>query len=330
MNVVAVFNQKGGVGKTTISVNLAVTLASLGYSTIFLDLDFQGDGTRQLWHADAPARTVYDILARRCAIDEAAVATGHSGLSVVASSRKLSLIEAGADTAGWRQTEIKECGFARTPADFLIIDCPPALGRLAANALTAADFLVIPVTPSPFAIEGMKRTLEVYEAVRAGLNPNLRRYSVCISMMDDRAVSRVLASEIVLAQVEHLLPTKVPFDAEVNRAAARAMPAVLFSPQSAFAQSIISLAGDVIGTLGLELTDSAIEAMRERIAARHRDLGLEPVQAAEVKDVPATGAVPALVAGATYAAAAGAYRVKPFVVGSLIGAALGFFAGAHM
>src|SRR5262249_60548333 len=97
MHVIAVFNQKGGVGKTTISVNLAVVLAGMGYKTVFIDMDFQGDGTRQLWHGEQPILTVYDLLARRCCAEEAAVDTGFPNLSVVATSLKLSLIEARRD-----------------------------------------------------------------------------------------------------------------------------------------------------------------------------------------------------------------------------------------
>jgi chromosome partitioning protein len=345
MNVVAVFNQKGGVGKTTISVNLAVTLASMGYKTVFIDMDFQGDGTRQLWHGETPNLTVYDLLARRCCAEEAAVESGFPNLSVVASSRKLSLIEAGSDTAGWRQTELKDNGFSRSQVDFLIIDCPPSLGRLAANALTAANFLIVPVTPTAFAIEGMKRTLDIYQAVRAGLNPDLRHYRICLSMMDDKPVSRVLAAEIVSAQGEHLLPTKVPFDSDLNKAATYKTPAVLYNPESDFSNSLASLAVDMIGTLGLELSDSAIEGMRERIGTKHQELatnskGIAEFNVETAKPLASAKEPPAPLrrnGHATNGHANGhaeprsiGSRFKPFVVGSIIGAAFGFFAGAHM
>lgn len=338
MNVVAVFNQKGGVGKTTISVNLAVTLASMGYKTVFIDMDFQGDGTRQLWHGEQPNLTVYDLLARRCCAEEAAVETGIANLSVVASSRKLSLIEAGSDTAGWRQTEIKENGFTRSQVDFVVIDCPPSLGRLAANALTAANFLIVPVTPTAFAIEGMRRTLDIYQAVRAGLNPDLRHYRICLSMMDDKPVSQVLAAEIVAAQGEHLMATKVPFDSDVNKAATYKTPTVLYNPATDFSVALGSLALDMIGTLGIELSDRAIEIMRASIDAKHQELatgfkGIAEMNVGEAK--PQAGAKPAAANGHmnghhAETAPAARSRFKPFVVGSLIGAALGFFAGAHM
>ncbi|MCW5770795.1 MAG: ParA family protein [Rhodospirillaceae bacterium] len=336
MNVVAVFNQKGGVGKTTISVNLAVTLASMGYKTVFIDMDFQGDGTRQLWHGAPPNLTVYDLLARRCCAEEAAVETGFANLSVVASSRKLSLIEAGSDTAGWRQTELKDNGFTRSQVDFVVIDCPPSLGRLAANALTAANFLIVPVTPTAFAIEGMRRTLDIYQAVRAGLNPDLRHYRICLSMMDDKPVSRVLAAEIVSAQGEHLMPTKVPFDADVNKAATYKTPTVLYNPESDFSAALASLAVDMIGTLGIDLSDAAIEHMRKTIDAKHQELAPGFKGIAEL-NVETARPVPALVPpaathmnGHAKEATTPRSRFKPFVVGSLIGAALGFFAGAHM
>jgi chromosome partitioning protein len=341
MNVIAVFNQKGGVGKTTISVNLAVALASIGYETVFIDMDFQGDGTRQLWHEDSPKLTVYDLLARRCCAEEAAVPTGIPHLSVVASSRKLSLIEAGADMAGGRQTELKANGFTRGQIDFVVLDCPPSLGRLAANALNAADVLLVPVTPTPYAIEGMKRTLDIYKAVRDGLNPNLRRYHICLSMMDDKALSRMLADEIAAAQKGHLLPTRIPLDADVNKAATYRMPAMLYNPQSGFAQAAGSLALDLIETLGGALPDGAAQGMRERIGAKHRELAATFRNVAERNVEIATPVVPANEApppahhnghaadGQRSVRALGA-RVQPFVVGSILGAAVGFLTGAQM
>jgi chromosome partitioning protein len=341
MNVIAVFNQKGGVGKTTISVNLAVALASIGYETVFIDMDFQGDGTRQLWHGDSPRLTVYDLLARRCCAEEAAVPTGFPHLSVVASSRKLSLIEAGADMAGGRQTELKENGFTRGQVDFLVLDCPPSLGRLAANALNAADILLVPVTPTPYAIEGMKRTLDIYKAVRDGLNPNLRRYHVCLSMMDDKALSRALADEIVAAQGGQMLPTRIPLDPDVNKAATYRMPALLYNPNSGFAQSAGSLALELVETLGAALPDSAIQHMRERIGAKHRELAATFREVAErnadiAAPLPTTSEPPPPAHHNSHAAngqrsdRALGTRVQPFVVGSILGAAFGFLTGAQM
>ncbi len=344
MNVIAVFNQKGGVGKTTISVNLAVTLASIGYRTVFIDMDFQGDGTRQLWHGEHPKLTVYDLLARRCCAEEAAVATGFPNLSVVASSRKLSLIEAGADMAGGRQTELKENGFTRSRVDFLVLDCPPSLGRLAANALNAADFLIVPVTPTVYAIEGMKRTLEIYRAVRGGLNPALRHYRICLSMMDDKVLSRVLAAEIVTSQGENLLPTRIPLDADVNKAATYKMPALVYNPESDFAKSLGSLAIETVGTLGFALPENSLESMRERISAKHQELAstFRGIAERNVESATPPGSAkelpPRINGHAVNGRDANGHgkrrplgtRVQPFVVGSILGAAVGFLTGAQM
>jgi len=341
MNVVAVYNQKGGVGKTTISVNLALTLASMGYKTVFMDLDLQGDGTRQLWQRkEDPPITIYDLLSRRCCAEEAALETGFPNLAVIASSRKLSLIESGTDTAGWRQTELKDNGFTRGKIDFLIIDCPPSLGRLTANAVTAANFLVVPVTPTPFAIEGMKRTLDIYQAVRTGLNPDLRHYRVCLSMMDEKPVSRALGDEITTAQGENILPTQVPFDSDVNKAATYKTPAVLYNPESEFAKALASLAVDMTRTLGLQLSESALEGMRAQISTKHKELapGFKGIATLNVEKArplasalarsnghAANGVQPPAAPQSSLAAR----YLTPFAMGSLIGAAVGFFAGAY-
>jgi chromosome partitioning protein len=322
MNVIAVFNQKGGVGKTTISVNLAVTLASMDYKTVFIDMDFQGDGTRQLWWGDAPNLTVYDLLSRRCCAEEAAVETGFANLWVVASSRRLSLIEAGADRAGGRQTELKENIFSRNHVDFVVLDCPPSLGRLAANALTAANFLIVPVTPTAFGIEGMKRTLDIYHAVRAGLNPNLQDYRICLSMIDDKPISRMLAAQIASSRGKNLLPTRIPFDPDVNKAATYQTPAVLYNPDSSFAKSLAGLALDLTATLGLELADGVVQGMRERISAKHQELAREFKGIAERN---AEGAGPLASARGLLSS-----RVMPFMAGGILGMALGFFARTHL
>ncbi len=331
MNVVAVFNQKGGVGKTTLAVNLAVALAGLDYKTVFIDMDFQSDGTRQLWHGAYPGLTVYDVLAHRCCAEEAAVETELPNLSIIAASPRLSLVDAGEDPTGAYQTELRDNGFSRAPVDFVIIDCPPSLGRLTANALSAANLLLLPVTPSAFAMEGMKRTLGIVQSVRAGLNPDLRDYRVCLSMMDGTPVSRAIAADIAAAHGERVLPTRAAFDRDVNKAAIYKTPAVLFNPQSPFARSVTAIAAELCEALGLKPGSDAVESMRARIGAKHEELrtrfkGMAVVNAA-VAPLPAVAAAAkAAEREARPRLAAGSF--SSFVVGSLIGAAFGFFARA--
>jgi chromosome partitioning protein len=325
MNVVAVFNQKGGVGKTTLAVNLAVALAALNYRTAFIDMDFQSDGTRQLWHGAYPDLTVYDLLARRCSPEEAALETEVPNLSVIASSPRLSLVDAGDDPAGAYQTELRDNGFARGKVDFVIIDCPPSLGRLTANALSAANFLLLPVTPSAFALEGMKRTLGIVQSVRAGLNPELRDHRVCLSMMDATPVSRAIAADIAAAHGDRVLPTRAVFDREVNKAAVYKTPAVLFNPQSPFAFSVTAMAVDLCEALGLKLPAGALESMRAQIGAKHEELKSRfPDKAAYNL---AAAAAPA---GRESRSRFVSGRAASFVIGSLIGAALGYFGRAHL
>jgi chromosome partitioning protein len=333
MTVAAVFNQKGGVGKTTLAVNLSVALASLNYKTVFIDMDFQSDGTRQLWHGDHPNLTVYDVLAHRCCAEEAALETEIPNLSIIASSPQLSLVDAGDDRVGAYQTELRDNGFSRAQVDFVIIDCPPSLGRLTANALIAANLLLLPVTPSAFAMEGMKRTLGIVESVRAGLNPDLRDYRVCLSMMDQTPVSRTIAADIAGAHGDRVLRTHAAFDRDVNKAAIYKTPALLFNPESRFARSVTAMAAEFAEALGANLAPDAMATLRARIGAMHDEL------ATRFKAMAATNARGAGSAAAADAAItadhdsrsrAGAGRVSSFIVGSAIGAALGFFARAHL
>src|SRR5262249_61485645 len=121
------------------------------------------------------------------------------------------------------------------------------------------------VTPTCFALAGMRRLLHSCQAVGAGRNPTLRRYRICLSMMDDKPVSRMLAAEVVAAQGEHLLPTKVPLDGDVNKAATYQTPAVLYNPESYFAKALASLAADTIGALGLELSAGPRQSVRTQV-----------------------------------------------------------------
>lgn len=327
MKVAAVFNQKGGVGKTTIAVNLSVALASLNCKTVFIDMDFQSDGTRQLWHGDDPKLTAYDVLAQRCSAEDAALETEIPNLSVIASSPRLSLVDAGDDRAGAYQTELRDNGFPRGGVDFVIIDCPPSLGRLTANALNAAGLLLLPVTPSPFATEGMKRTLGIVGSVRQGLNPDLRDYRVCLSMMDQTPVSRAIAADIAGAHGDRVLPTPIAFDRDVNKAAICKTPAILFNPDSRFARSMAAMTAEFAAALGAILPPDAIADQPQRLGSLHDAL------AGRFKglDAGAGGAH----AGGSSAAEDGAEgrrrsRIASFMIGSAIGAAVGFFTGAHL
>jgi len=332
MSVAAVFNQKGGVGKTTLAVNLSVALASLNYKTVFIDMDFQSDGTRQLWHGADPKLTVYDVLAQRCGAEEAARETEIPNLSIIASSPRLSLVDAGDDRVGAYQTELRDNGFPRARVDFVIIDCPPSLGRLTANALAAANMLLLPVTPSAFATEGMKRTLGIVESVRAGLNPDLRDYRVCLSMMDQTPVSRAIATDIASAHGDRVLRSHVAFDRDVNKAAIHKTPALLFNPESRFSHSLTAMAAEFAEVLGAKIAPEAMASLHAGVAVMHDKVATRLKGIVDMNGGGATSPAAAAAAMAGDHASPSrrrAGRVSSFMIGSAIGAALGFVAGAY-
>jgi hypothetical protein len=186
----------------------------------------------------------------------------------------------------------------------------------------------LPVTPSAFAIEGMKRTLGIVQSVRQGLNPELRDYRVCLSMMDGTPVSRAIANDIVAAQGDNVLASRAQFDRDVNKAALCRTPAVLFNPEAPFARSVTAMAADLCKALGFEQSPAALEAMGTQLATLHeqrkprfKDMAKSSgALAANAASLDAQERRPRLAGG----------RLSSFAIGGVIGAACGFFAKAYL
>ena len=211
---IACANQKGGVGKTTTVVNVAAYLALAGDRVLIVDLDPQGNATSGLGiDRSAAQRSVYDAVVEDAALDELVVATSIAGLSLVPSSMSLAGAEVELTPLSQRERRLAHLLAPTVPAyDYVLLDCPPSLGLLTVNALTAADSVLIPIQCEYYALEGLTQLIATINLVRDHLNPDLAIKGVVLTMYD----GRTNLSADVAAEVRHHLGEAV-FDAVIPR-----------------------------------------------------------------------------------------------------------------
>jgi chromosome partitioning protein len=203
--IIAVINQKGGVGKTTTSINLSAYLAKMGQTVLLVDFDPQGNATSGLGLPKEQIElTVYDSLFGRANLGEVVRESNVPGLFVLPANPSLAAAEV--ELVGELQREHKlKAALQSATYDYVIIDCPPALGLLTINALTAANFILIPVQAEYYALEGLSQLLSTVQQVRQGLNPHLELLGVVMTMFD----SRTTLSEQVHDEVKKHFGEKV-------------------------------------------------------------------------------------------------------------------------
>ncbi len=248
VRVTACTNQKGGVGKTTTVINLAAYLALSGTRTLVIDLDPQGNATSGL---GVDRRTVdrssYEALVDRAPISELAVTTTVDRLDLVPSSTALSGAEV--ELVG---IPARERRLAASLAELngryerVLIDCPPSLGLLTLNALTAADGVLIPIQTEYYALEGLSQLVNTIRRVREGLNPRLEIEGVLLTMYDGRTkLSAQVASEVRRHMNGTVYQTVVPRSVRLSEAPSHGLPIALYDPASRGADAYRELAGEV-------------------------------------------------------------------------------------
>jgi chromosome partitioning protein len=185
-HIIAVLNQKGGVGKTTTTINVCSYLAKAGKSVLLVDLDPQGNATSGIGiDKTGLTATLYDVLFSRSSHVQATIKTSTKNLKVLPANPQLASAEVELVQLERREFKLKEI-LSDVDADFVLIDCPPSLGLLSVNALTAADSVLIPVQTEYYALEGLGQLLYTIQLVREGLNPDLELLGVVMTMFDSR------------------------------------------------------------------------------------------------------------------------------------------------
>jgi chromosome partitioning protein len=248
VRVTACTNQKGGVGKTTTVVNLAAYLALSGTSTLVIDLDPQGNATSGLGvDRRSLDRSVYDALVKGTAVGELTVGTPIDGLDLVPSASALSGAEVELVDAPARERRLSaSLSELNGRYDRVIIDCPPSLGLLTVNALTAADGVLIPIQTEYYALEGLSQLVNTIRLVRESLNPRLRIDGVLLTMYDARTnLSAQVAAEVRRHMDGTVFETVVPRSVRLSEAPSHGLPIALYDPASRGAGAYRDLAGEV-------------------------------------------------------------------------------------
>jgi chromosome partitioning protein len=247
--IVAIANQKGGVGKTTTAINLSAALALRGRPTLLIDLDPQGNSSLSYVDFRKVERSVYDVLTDpACGFNDVVVATSHPHLSLAPARISLAKLEAklvGELDAHFKLKDRIEA--IRADYEYIVIDCPPTLGLLTVNALVAATHLLIPIQSSYFALEGTDDLLETVEKVRARANPALQIVGVVITMHDRRtSLARDIRGQIHKVFGEKVFKTQISKSVRLEESPAYKESIFSFAPDSSGATEYYSLSEEVI------------------------------------------------------------------------------------
>ncbi len=251
--ILAVVNQKGGVGKTTTVVNLATILAARGKRVLMIDVDPQGNATSGLgFDKKNLSKTIYDVLINDEPIRNAIYDSGRKGLHLCPANIELAGAEVELVEIVSRETVLKRAvQSSRNTYDIVLMDCPPSLGLLTVNALTAADGVLVPIQSEYYALEGLTQLMETVTLIKRGLNPHLSVFGVVVTMFDTRTqLAHQVANEVRRYFGDKVFRTIIPRNVRLSEAPSFGKAIMEYDPKSKGAESYDALAREVIRRIG--------------------------------------------------------------------------------
>lgn len=250
--IIAVTNQKGGVGKTTTTVNLSACLADVGKRVLLIDIDPQGNATSGLGQGGVGVHSIYDVLIGGIGVQDAIIRTGYGELDLLPSTISLAGAEIELVDIERREGLLKQALQPILPNyDYIMMDCPPSLGLLTLNALTAADSVLVPIQCEYYALEGVGQLMNTLKLVQNRMNPNLEVEGVVLTMLDGRTnLGLQVVQEVKKYFKDRVFTTIVPRNVRLSEAPSHGLPIHLYDPKCQGALAYRELAAELIGNRG--------------------------------------------------------------------------------